>query len=189
MVNPNSFINVEYILDQYKKSHGISEAREGVALGCDGPPYRMASKLVEANPEKYDWLCLVLGLGHLHMNQLKTLFKVLDYIILEPFGKEALHFSLPKVYQYFVDTKDAHKAYQILEILVHGTTAEFSLQYVQRCYEEKCTITPEGFLQWFSAIENETFGLAGEIIFNFVLAIYEQKLDVRCNDKKMIGTS
>ena len=68
MVNPNSFINVEYILDQYKKSHGISEAREGVALGCDGPPYRMASKLVEANPEKYDWLCLVLGLGHLHMN-------------------------------------------------------------------------------------------------------------------------
>lgn len=65
------------------------------------------------------------------MNQLKTLFKVLDYIILEPFGKEALHFSLPKVYQYFVDRKDTHKAYQILEILLHGTTAGFSLQYVQ----------------------------------------------------------
>ena len=41
MVNPNSFINVEYIVDQYKKSHGTSEAREWLALGCDGPPYRI----------------------------------------------------------------------------------------------------------------------------------------------------
>ena len=148
MVNPNSFINAEYIFDQYKKLHGISEAREWVALGCDGPPYRMVSKLIEANPEKYDWFCLVPGLGHLHMNQLKTLFKVLDYIMLEPLRKEALHFSLPKAYQYFVETKVSHKAYQ-------------ALQYVQWCYEEKCTITPEGFLEWFSAIENETFGLIG----------------------------
>ena len=82
------------------------------------------------------------------MNQLKTLFKVLDYIMLEPLRKEALHFSLPKAYQYFVETKVSHKAYQ-------------ALQYVQWCYEEKCTITPEGFLEWFSAIENETFGLIG----------------------------
>ena len=73
MVNPNSFINVEYILDQYKKLHGISETWEWVALGCDRLPYRMASKLVEANSEKYDWFCLVPRLGHLHMNQLKTL--------------------------------------------------------------------------------------------------------------------
>ena len=42
-----------------------------VALGHDGPPDRMASKLVEANPEKYDWLWLVPGLRHLRMNQLK----------------------------------------------------------------------------------------------------------------------
>ena len=48
-------------------------------------------------------------------------------------------------------------------------------------------ITPEGFLEWFSAIENETFGLVGEIIFNFVLAVYVQKLGVRCNDRKMIS--
>ena len=38
-------------------------------------------------------------------------------------------------------------------------------------------ITPESFLEWFSAIENETFGLVREIIFNFVLAVYVQKLE------------
>ena len=87
MVNSNSFINVEYILDQYKKLYRISEAQEWVALSCYGPPNRMASKLVEANPKKYDWHCLVPELGHLHMNQWKTLFKVLYYIMLETLGK------------------------------------------------------------------------------------------------------
>ena len=76
----------------------------------------MASKLVEANPEKYDWLCLVPGLRYLHMNQLKTLFKVLDYIILQTLGKEALHLSLTKAYQYFVGAKDTHNTYQALQI-------------------------------------------------------------------------
>ena len=71
--------------------------------------------------------------------------------------------------------------------MLHCTTAEFCLQYMQWCYEERCTITPEGFLECFSAIENETFGLVGEVIFNFVLAVHVQKLGVRCNDTKMIS--
>ena len=39
MVNLNSFVDVEYILDQYKKLHGISEAQEWVALGRYRPLY------------------------------------------------------------------------------------------------------------------------------------------------------
>ena len=35
--------------------------------------------------------------GHLHMNQLKT-SKVMDYKMLEPLGKKALHFNSPKAY-------------------------------------------------------------------------------------------
>ena len=71
MVNPNSFVNIQLILGQHKKINRIIEVHMWVALGHDGPPDRMASKLVEANPEKYDWLWLVPGLRHLRMNQLK----------------------------------------------------------------------------------------------------------------------
>ena len=39
MVNLNSFIDAEYILDQYKKLHKIIEAQEWVALGCYRAPY------------------------------------------------------------------------------------------------------------------------------------------------------
>ena len=49
-------------------------------VGCDGPPYRIAARIIENNPS-HDWAVLVPGLGHLHMNQMKTLFKVLDKII------------------------------------------------------------------------------------------------------------
>ena len=42
-------------------------------------------------------------------------------------------------------------------------------------------------MEWFSTTENESIGLVGEIIFNFVLAVYVQKLGVCCNDRKMIG--
>ena len=145
----------------------------------------MVSKLIEKYPSKHGWLCVVPGLGHLHMNQLKTLFKVLDYILLEPVGKKALHLTFPKAYQYFVEAKDIYKSYQVLKILLHGTTAEFCRQYVEWCYTEKCDITSHGFPNWLTSIENETFDLVGELIFNFVFSV--QKLGVRCNNDKMIS--
>ena len=48
----------------------------------------MANVIVQKETEKYDWVYLVPGLGHLHMNQLKTIFKILDRIMLKPLGKE-----------------------------------------------------------------------------------------------------
>ena len=116
MVNPNSFQRVKQILDEYKTKHGIGKEQEWIILGCDGPPFRMANVIVQKETEKYDWVYLVPGLGHLHMNQLKTIFKILDRIMLEPLGKEILHFDSPKAYKFFIDAKDTHKAFQTLQI-------------------------------------------------------------------------
>ena len=59
--------------------------------------------MIDENPIEYEWVSLVPG--HLHMNQLKTLFKIIDQIILEPLGKEFLNFQSQKAYQYLVDAK------------------------------------------------------------------------------------
>ena len=45
--------------------------------------------------------------------------------MLEPLGKEILHFDSPKASKFFIDAKDTHKAFQTLSILLHGTSAEF----------------------------------------------------------------
>ena len=80
--------------------------RKWIFLGCDGPLYQIASRIIDTHSDKYDWVSLVSGLGHLHMNQMKTLFKVLHEIILKPLGKEVLNFRSPKTYSYFVTASD-----------------------------------------------------------------------------------
>ena len=125
MVNPNSFQRVKQILDEQKTRHGIGKEREWIILGRDGLPFRMANVIVQKETEKYDWVYLAPGLRHLHMNQLKTIFKTLDRIMLEPLGKEILHFDSPKASKFFIDAKDTHKAFQTLSLLLHGTSAEF----------------------------------------------------------------
>ena len=54
---------------------------------------------------------MALGLGHMHMNQMKT-FQILDNALLEPLGKDVLNFFSPKVYNYFFDPKDTYKHWQ-----------------------------------------------------------------------------
>ena len=48
------------------------------------------------------------------MNQLKTIFKVVDKKILEPLRKEILHFASPKAYKFLIDAKDTRRTFQTL---------------------------------------------------------------------------
>ena len=102
------FHPISYI---YKLLHKIGVDREWVILGCDGPPFRMASIITQKQPQKCDWVYLVPGLGHLHMNQLKTILKIMDEIMLELLGKKVLNFKSPKAYQFLANAKHTHKAY------------------------------------------------------------------------------
>ena len=74
MENPNSVERLRYILDTLKPRL-INADRKWVFIGPDGPPYTLMRRIVAEDPEKYDWVILVSGIGHLGMNQLKTFFK------------------------------------------------------------------------------------------------------------------
>ena len=86
------------MLQHVKETTGIGETREWTFVGCDGPPYVMASNLKESSPEEYGWLSLVPGLGHLYMNQIKTFFRVIEHIILEPLA-HLLNFKSANAYE------------------------------------------------------------------------------------------
>lgn len=80
------------------------------------------------------------------MNQIKMPFKILDKIILEPLGKEVLDFKTVKSYQYFIDCKDNHKAWQAFEITLHGTNMGL-IRLIRLCCLESESPFPPGFLQ------------------------------------------
>ena len=111
LVNPNSFKNLETILDQLHENIIENSEREWLFVGADGPPYCLMRRLLKQNPGQYDWVSLVSGGGHLNMNLLKTYFKILEKIILEPLGKEILKYDTQKLFDYFIQCKDNHIAW------------------------------------------------------------------------------
>ena len=107
LLNPNSYKNIVKIISSLKSNLEIGYSRQWTVVGCDGPSYCLASHIIIY----YDWISLVSGLGHLNMNQLKTLFKIVDKISLEALGKEVLNFEPPKVYEYFINCKNNYKTW------------------------------------------------------------------------------
>ena len=182
LVNPNNYDSVRKVL-HHMKDLLITGGRHWTFLGSDGPPFCLASRIIENNLDKYSWVSMLSGLEHLHMNQLKSFFKVVDQIFLEPLGKEILGFQSPKAYDFFVNAKDTHKAFQSLTILLEGTAAEFYSMYLK---ENKGEISGERFLNWADNNPNETVHLIFQLIFTFALAIYVVKFGVRCNNVEMI---
>ena len=123
-------------------------------------------RLLKQNPSQYDWVSLVSGGGHLNMHVLKTYFKVLEKIILEPLGKEILKYDTRKSFDYFIQCKDNHKPWQAFGIFLNGAIIELiRIYYV----ETDDTPTPYGFLEWQSALENPILSLVSELTLNIGL--------------------
>ena len=114
LLNPNSCKNIHHILKQFKIFAKIGIDREWVFIGCDGPPYCSALRIVESSPGKFDFAALVPGLGHLHMNPMKAILRIADDILLEPLSKEVLNFKSNKAHDYFVNVKDTNKSWQAI---------------------------------------------------------------------------
>ena len=67
LLNPNSYENLELIMGELYSNLGIGVSREWSYVGCDGPPYCLASRLIEREKDLYDWIVMLPGLGHLNI--------------------------------------------------------------------------------------------------------------------------
>ena len=54
LTNPNSCKNICHILGECIELHHIGDKRFWVFLDCDGPLYKIMSKMTESNCKKYD---------------------------------------------------------------------------------------------------------------------------------------
>ena len=100
-------------------------------------------------------------------------------------GKEVLHFEAQKAYDYFLDCKDSHKAWQTLEILLHGTIMEIIKLYL----DVNCSqVSVIDFLRWQANATNPNLKLLTQLFLNFGLSIYMQRIGDDNNDAKMSNT-
>lgn len=182
LLNPNSYENIDRILQSLKENLNIGSERHWTFIGCDGPPYSLASRLIERYPKICDRACMLSGLGHLGMNEVKTFFKILDKILLEPLGKKVLHFESQKAYSYFIECKDTHKSWQSFENVLHGTIIELKKLYLDSQHTEISVIN---FLKWQAGVTNANLKLLTQLFLNYGLAIYVQRIGDRNNNVKM----
>lgn len=147
-------------------------------VGSDGLPYCLMSRIITDNLKLYRWVLTVPGN---QMNQIKMPFKILDKIILEPLGKEALDFKTVKSYQYFIDCKDNHKAWQAFEITLHGTNMGL-IRLIRLCCLESESPFPTSFLQWLSNIEKPNMKSICQLTLSVTLLIYIQRAGDQNND-------
>ena len=113
------------------------------------------------------------------MNLLKTYYKVLEKIILEPLGIEILKYDTQKLFDYFMQCKDNHKEWQAFDIFLNGTIMELIRIY---CAETDDTPTPYSFLECQSTLEIPILSLISELILNIGLGIYVNRVGVQNND-------
>ena len=56
LANPNSYISIKKVLEELKVNHSIGDKHQWVFLGCDGPPYCPANRIIDESSEVYDWV-------------------------------------------------------------------------------------------------------------------------------------
>ena len=182
MVNPNSYESVEEVLKDIKNRSVVSSPeRKWVQVGADGPPYCLMRRIVKAKPDEFGCISITSGKGHLKMNVLKTLFKVCDTVMFEVLGKDVLKFDTVKSYDYFINCKDNHKAFEALEVFLIGTTMELIRMYAGDVSEDPTVL---GFLQWSNSVKTPTLSFVCQLVLNFAMSAYILRVGDRANDSR-----
>ena len=78
-----------------------------------------------------------------------------------------------------VNCSDNHKAWQSLEIFLHGCTLELIHLYVKQTGEDPNAM---GFFKWQHNIKSATLRMMFDAILTFGLGIYAQRVGDRNND-------
>ena len=94
--------------------------------------------------------------------------------------ENVLNFKSKRAYEVFISCKDNHKAWQSLEIFLHGTVLELIHLYVQQTNVSNAD--PLDFLRWQSTVKSATLKMMFQFVFKFALGIYVQRVGDRNNN-------
>ena len=170
LVNPNSFKNIETILEQLHEN-AFKKFWERIAVSWSSRTAILLDEKVARKETIWLWLGFIgfWSWSFKYVNLLKTFFKIPEKIILEPLGKEILRYNTQKSFDYFINFKDNHKTWQAFDVFLNGKIMELIRI---NCAKEINTPTLIGFLNWQSTVESRVLKLVCELILNNGLDLY-----------------
>ena len=87
-----------------------------------------------------------------------------------------------KAYDFFINCKDNHKAWQSFEIFLHGTVLELFHLFQMETNQTKDKLNVLDFLKWQNDHKSATVKLILQLVLTYGVRIYVQRIGERNND-------
>lgn len=131
---------------------------------------------------EYGKVLLIPGLGHIEINMIKGLFKLLWPIYFKDLAA-MLGFRTVRAQTCCQNATDHHKAMQVLEIALFALADELIYEYCNICKQNNFQPSVEGYNFFLkNAVKNENFLFASEVVFTYMLSVYMFRAAVRRNN-------
>ncbi len=183
MINPNSYARVREVL-KHIQEHTQSEQRVWHIVGSDGVPYVLGQRLRDESPELRNIL-LIPGAGHIEMNALKALFKLLWPIGLEQLAK-LVGYRSDKALQYCLKAADHHKSWELITIFFKAAVIFMLKPYLTQCQDSKTRPTVQDALASIQKVVNPTHKYMYDVTFTYVLALFLYRQGIRTRDPSLV---
>ena len=109
---------------------------------------------------------------------------MLDKICFQPLGTDVLNFKSDKAYKVFIGCKDNHKAWQTLEVFLHGTTLELIDIFVKE--RGISQLNAVNFLKWQKEdVKSANLKMMLQMVLRYTLGIYVQRIGDRNNNQSI----
>jgi hypothetical protein len=175
------FILLYYIKEI--QSQTITQGRQWNVVGCDGLPYNLATRLSEQNEELRN-LLIVPGAGHIEINAVKAIFKLLSDVSFKELAK-LLGYRTHRALVCCFKCTDHHKAWQLLKIYFFGTMDEILRQFLCDSYKNKKQQSINEFYNYISE-SGPSIRFMCDSLFNYVFPIFLYRCAIRRNNSRYI---
>ena len=129
-------------------------------------------------PKKvYDWVLLRPGLGHVEMNAVKVLFRLLWVPILRHVAS-LLGFKSGPAQAFIKNCGNSHVSWQLLCVVREAVCKELALPYVRECLSRP---SPAGFLDWANGAVNNNYVMMCKLM-DLVVALTMMRAGIRRNN-------
>ena len=209
-VLPNSYANCRSILDHLRSITGVGSERQWLSVGCDGQPFDIIRKLIDntlvcdlceaslspeevdahsrekhqgkrCEPKKvYDWVLLRPGLGHVEMNSVKALFRLLWVPILRHVAS-LLGFKSGPAQAFIKNCGNNHVSWQLVCVLRESVCRELAVLYVRECLSESSSPSSSAFLNWATGVKNSNYTMLFKLV-DLIVALTMMRAGIRQNN-------
>ncbi|XP_069103763.1 uncharacterized protein [Argopecten irradians] len=138
---------------------------------------------------KFKNILLQPGLGHVEINMVKCMFKLLWEVFFKDLAK-MLGFNSPKAQLAAKSASDHHKSFQMVEIALFGMADELLVPYFRDRVERGKEVSATDYLSnWVSEVVDPNYLFVVSIVFNYLLSLYVFRAGIRRNNSDVITCS